>query len=61
VKRLLEIDPRVKAIISSGYADDPIMKEYRDYGFVDAIAKPYKMEQLKELLDALFSSSAGNQ
>ena len=61
LKRLLEIDPRVKAIISSGYADDPIMKEYRDYGFVDAIAKPYKMEQLKELLDALFSSSAGNQ
>ena len=53
LKRLLEIDPGVRAIISSGYVDDPIMKDFRKYGFVDAIAKPYKIEQLKELLAKL--------
>ena len=30
--RLLEIDPRVKAIVSSGYSDDPIMAEFAKYG-----------------------------
>jgi len=51
VKRLLEIDPEVKAIISSGYVDAPIMKNFREYGFVDAIAKPYRIEELEELFD----------
>ena len=53
IKGLLEIDSGVRAAISSGYADDPVMKDYERYGFVDAIAKPYTLEQLKELLDRL--------
>ncbi len=56
VKRLLEIDPGVKAIISSGYADSPVLKHFSEYGFVDAIAKPYRIEQLKTLLGKLFPS-----
>lgn len=54
VKRLLELDPTVKAVISSGYADSPVLQHYQDHGFVAAIAKPYRIEQLKELLDKLF-------
>jgi CheY-like chemotaxis protein len=57
VKRLLEIDPGVKAVISSGYADSPVLEHFREYGFVDAIAKPYRVEQLKALLDKLFSAA----
>jgi two-component system, cell cycle sensor histidine kinase and response regulator CckA len=53
IKKLLETDPAVKAVISSGYADAPLIKDYRAYGFVGAIAKPYKIEQLKELLAKL--------
>jgi PAS domain S-box-containing protein len=48
--KLREIDPAVKAVISSGYADDPIMKDFRAYGFAGAIAKPYTIEKLTELL-----------
>jgi len=59
VKSLIEIDPGVKAVISSGYADDPAMKDFGKCGFVAAIAKPYKIEQLKELLDKL-SVSGGS-
>ncbi|HET6514661.1 MAG TPA: PAS domain S-box protein [Thermodesulfovibrionales bacterium] len=51
--KLKEIDPEIKAVVSSGYAHDPIMKDFRTYGFVNAIAKPYGIEQLKELLASL--------
>jgi CheY-like chemotaxis protein len=50
---LLAIDPLAKGIISSGYSKDPIMSEYRKFGFKIAIVKPYKMEELKETLDSL--------
>lgn len=46
--RLLEIDKNVKAIVVSGYADDPVMTNFKDYGFVCALAKPYTVDQLRE-------------
>ena len=57
IKKLIEIDPDVKAVISSGYVDAPVMRDYEQYGFVDAMVKPYRMEQLKEILDKLFRSA----
>jgi PAS domain S-box-containing protein len=51
--KLKEIDPGIKAIVSSGYTDDPIMKDSTKYGFTNAIAKPYTVEALKELLAKL--------
>ena len=50
IKRLIEIDPNVKAIVSSGYSNDPVMAEYTKYGFRDVIAKPYKIEELSKIL-----------
>lgn len=47
---LVAIDPQVNAIISSGYTRDPLMIEYRKYGFRNAITKPYKMEELVAVL-----------
>jgi len=46
VKELLRIDPDVKAIVSSGYSNDPVTANYREYGFVEVLAKPYKMKDL---------------
>jgi PAS domain S-box-containing protein len=48
--KLREIDPELKAVISSGYADNPVMKDFRAFGFLGAIAKPYTFEKLAELL-----------
>ncbi|MDP9292150.1 MAG: response regulator, partial [Verrucomicrobiota bacterium] len=46
LKKLREIDPKVKAIVSSGYAMDPVMSRYKEYGFSGMIAKPYEIADL---------------
>jgi two-component system cell cycle sensor histidine kinase/response regulator CckA len=48
--RLLEVDPTTKALVSSGYSNDPVMANYRKHGFADVITKPYKGEELSEKL-----------
>ena len=49
----MEIDPKAAAIVSSGYATDPIMSEYKKYGFSAVIAKPYSIKQLQETITGL--------
>ncbi|MCK4274041.1 MAG: PAS domain S-box protein [Dehalococcoidales bacterium] len=53
IKKLLEIDPGASVVVSSGYATDPIMSEYKKYGFSAVIAKPYSVKQLEETLRSL--------
>lgn len=50
MKRLLEIDPNVKAVVSSGYSNDPIMADYKKHGFKDCLVKPYKLDDLSDSL-----------
>lgn len=44
--RLLAIDPEVRAIVSSGYSQDPIMSHYREFGFCGVVSKPYSISEL---------------
>jgi CheY-like chemotaxis protein len=46
IGRLMEIDPHVKVIVSSGYSNDPIMAQYKRYGFQGVVLKPYSAEEL---------------
>ena len=50
VKRLRELDPSVKAIVSSGYSDDPVMANYAEYGFNGVVSKPYTIHKLGETI-----------
>ena len=50
---LLKIDPDVKAIVSSGYSNDPIMANYEDYGFSAVIPKPYTKDQLTKVISRI--------
>ncbi len=50
IKRLLEIDPKVKAIVSSGYANDPVMTDYLKFGFKGLLAKPHEIHELNDEL-----------
>ncbi len=56
IKKLLEIDPNVKAIVSSGYSADPIMSNYKEYGFSAVVAKPYNIAELEKTLQGLLRS-----
>ena len=44
------MDPAVRAIVSSGYADDPVMANYAAYGFKGCTAKPYTARELRDIL-----------
>jgi len=48
VQKLLEFDPDTKALVSSGYANVPIMSDFRTFGFSGMIAKPYSIEELSK-------------
>ncbi|HPZ08314.1 MAG TPA: PAS domain S-box protein [Candidatus Eremiobacteraeota bacterium] len=50
IEKLKEINPEVKAIVSSGYSNDPVMAEFKKYGFKGVVAKPYKISEFKEML-----------
>ncbi|MDM8537415.1 ATP-binding protein [Desulfobacterales bacterium HSG17] len=56
IKKLAEINPAIKSIVSSGYSNEPIMSEYKNYGFKGALAKPYTSKELKEELQKLLDS-----
>ncbi|MCF8128328.1 MAG: response regulator [Deltaproteobacteria bacterium] len=53
IGELLKIDPNVRAIVCSGYYDDPVLADFKEYGFRDAMAKPYQKKTLKEALEKL--------
>ncbi|MEK6540236.1 MAG: ATP-binding protein, partial [Deltaproteobacteria bacterium] len=59
VKKLLEIDPDVKAIVSSGYSSDPIMSEYKSYGFRGVVVKPYNTVELSRIVADVVKGRAG--
>jgi CheY-like chemotaxis protein len=50
IQDLMKLDPLVKAIVSSGYSNDPIMTNCTHYGFKGVVKKPFKMEELRDVL-----------
>lgn len=48
--QLLTIDPHVKAVIYTGYSADPILENYRLYGFQGALPKPYAIKDMAEMI-----------
>jgi PAS domain S-box-containing protein len=50
IRKLRQIDPGAKGIVSSGYSADGALSNYRDFGFSAAIKKPYSIDDLKDIL-----------
>ncbi|MQY62974.1 MAG: response regulator [Calditrichaeota bacterium] len=50
LERIREVDPQVKAIVTSGYANAPIIAHYEDYGFQGRLAKPFTAAELSKVL-----------
>jgi PAS domain S-box-containing protein len=55
IARLHEVDPFVKAVVSSGYSTDPIMANFRQYGFAGILTKPYTAAEMSEILKKILS------
>ena len=53
IQHLRRLDPHVKAIVTSGYSEDPIMSDFQAYGFQDILVKPYKIIDLAKTLESV--------
>jgi 2,3-bisphosphoglycerate-independent phosphoglycerate mutase len=53
MEKLREIDPRIVAILASGFSSDPITTNYKDYGFSGLISKPFGFEEVDGLIQKL--------
>lgn len=56
-RKLIEIDPSVICIASSGYPDGPVMTEFKRHGFKGSIAKPYSLNGLNEILQEVIGGN----
>lgn len=59
VEKLLAIDPAVRVIVSSGYSEDPVMSDFRAYGFRGVAIKPYRIRELSEVVASVIGSGRG--
>lgn len=55
LEKIREMDPGCPAIVSSGYSNDPVLANYRTYGFNGMIIKPYRLETVKEVIESVLS------
>ena len=58
VKELLRIDPSAKVVVSSGYSAESVLAGYRQFGFCAILGKPYRLQELGEVLRELLSSAS---
>lgn len=56
MQTLRRADPGVKAIVMSGFTDDPIVREHSRHGFVAALVKPFDAGQMQEVLIRIMGS-----
>lgn len=61
ITRLRLLDPDVKALVSSGYATDPVLANYREYGFCGVLSKPYSPEELSAVLRQILTTKTSSQ
>ena len=50
LQQLRQIDPDVRAIVASGYSNDPLLSQYTAFGFLGMVAKPFQLDELSEVL-----------
>jgi PAS domain S-box-containing protein len=49
-QQLRQFDPQVKAIVASGYSNDPVLSRYSTFGFHGVVAKPFRLAELSQVL-----------
>ncbi|MDB4882322.1 MAG: hypothetical protein JWL95_1088 [Gemmatimonadetes bacterium] len=55
VRELHAFDPSVRAIVTSGYTDDDVMRQYEQFGFMGCLAKPFDRDALRDVLGGVLA------
>jgi CheY-like chemotaxis protein len=58
VHTIKKIDPGAKVIASSGHLEHPVMRDHKAFGFNAVLEKPYKLEKLQQVIEAVVSAPA---
>lgn len=61
IVRLKEIDPDVRAIVASGYSNDPVISDSRGFGFSGSLTKPFRIEELSRTVHRVLNHYDANQ
>ncbi|GJL55180.1 MAG: hypothetical protein NPIRA02_23120 [Nitrospirales bacterium] len=56
IQKLLKISPLVKAIVVSGYSNDPVLANFQEYGFHGRISKPFRLHEVSTVIHSVLSS-----
>ncbi len=57
ISKIRNINPNAYVVVSSGYSENFVMKNYRDYGFNDFLRKPYNKAEVIKVLKKVFSKN----
>lgn len=52
-QQLHEIDPEIKVVVCSGRTFDPVIKNYKDFGFTATLDKPFTIDDLRKVLEGV--------
>ena len=59
VKKLREIDQAAKVIVFSGYSNDAIITNYREYGFNGVLSKPFSIDEFMQTIATVLLPPSG--
>ncbi len=60
VQYILQLEPNAAAVVYSGYSNDPVLANYRDYGFRGRLSKPFRLTDLRAVLAEVLASAEGD-
>ncbi|MBD3274540.1 MAG: response regulator, partial [Candidatus Marinimicrobia bacterium] len=58
VSELLALDSEARVLVSSGYSTDPVMANFRDYGFRGKIAKPFNLDKIQIAIQKILNEDS---
>lgn len=61
VKKLREIDPTAKVIAFSGYSNDPIFTDFKEFGFDGVLSKPFSIEEFMQTIESVLLVSPAHK
>ncbi|GAB4323485.1 MAG: hypothetical protein Kow0069_28630 [Promethearchaeota archaeon] len=57
MQMLKKIDPAVRAVVTSGYSQEPVMANYKEHGFVGVLKKPFTMAEFSNVMSSALDQS----